>query len=75
MKETDNEPNEQAFAHQFAKTDVFEKAVVVNMLAMQTMWNAMKRHESFRMELKYDAKALNVTMDYFTDESDEHHQE
>ena len=44
----------------FVKTEGFEKSVVFFMSLMSQIWEASQRHKSFRLELDYDAEALNT---------------
>lgn len=44
----------------FVKTEGFEKAIVLWMEMTKEIYRMMSENKSFRMELIYDAKALNV---------------
>ena len=61
------------------KTEGFDKSVVFCSTWMQQILKMMEQHKTFRMELLYDAEALNVNYCFFapmnTSESDNNHRE
>lgn len=50
----------------FVKTEGFEKSVVFFMSLMGQIWEASQRHKSFRLELDYDAEALNTRYRFYS---------
>ncbi len=47
------------------RTDLFEKTVTFLMTILQAMFRIMNEHKSFRLEIKYDAEALNLHYEFF----------
>lgn len=57
----------------FVKTEGFDKSVVCFMSLLKQIWEMAQKHKNFRMELDYDAEALNVEYRFYlptTSESD-----
>lgn len=57
----------------FVKTKGFDKSVVCFMSLLKQIWEVSQKHKNFRMELDYDAEALNVEYRFYlptTSESD-----
>lgn len=56
---------ERATLKGFVKTEGFDKTVVFMASIMQQIWEVSQRSKSFRMELFYDAEALNTYYVFF----------
>ena len=56
---------EQLAAKCSVKTEGFEKSVVLLMTITEDIWKLAQKNKSFRMELFYDAEALNVNYCFF----------
>ncbi len=54
----------------FAKTEGFDKSVVCFMSLLKQIWELSQKHKNFRMELDYDAEALNVEYRFYLPETD-----
>jgi hypothetical protein len=50
----------------FVKSEGFEKVIVLLMTITEQIWRMMQKHKSFRMELDYDAEALNTNYFFYT---------
>ena len=61
--------------HHFVKTFEFVKSVAISMSFMNELWNMMKNNKSFCMVLEYNAEAMNVEVNYFTEVSNGSHAE
>ena len=60
----------------FVKTEGFEKSIVLWMEMTKEIYRMMSENKSFRMELIYDANALNVNYCFFSkNESDDRNPE
>lgn len=64
--------NEKLIAKAHVKTEGFEKSVVFLMSLMEQIWQVSNKCKSFRLELFYDAEALNTNYVFFapTDQSE-----
>lgn len=49
----------------FVKTEGFEKSVVFFMSLLRQIWEVSQKHKSFRLELDYDAEALNTRYRFY----------
>lgn len=57
--------SENLIAEGFVKTEGFEKSVVFLMSLMGQIWEVSQKYKSFRMELDYDAEALNTQYRFY----------
>lgn len=58
-------PDEKLAVKAIVKTEGFEKTVIFMSELMRQFYLMAARHKSFRMELFYDAEALNVDYCFF----------
>lgn len=57
--------DEKLIADAFVKTEGFDKSVVFFMSLLEQIWQVANKYKSFRMELYYDAEALNTNYAFF----------
>lgn len=61
----------EILAHQFVKTEGFDKTIAFAMTLTKAIWDLMQKEERFCIVAEYDAKALNVNISYLGEITDE----